>query len=155
MTETLAISVGYQDALFTTPVVATNIANPLLKEMLSELKNTHRKFTFLCGHDSNIISVLAALTAENYSLPYTVERKSPIGCEIVISEWTKAGDSDKYISVNMVYQSTDQVRGIAMLDEKHPPMVYPLSFVGLNKNEDGYYKKTDIIKRFEEVISKY
>lgn len=146
---------AYQDALFTTPVVATNIANPLLREMLSELRNPYRKFTFLCGHDSNIISVLAALTVEDYSLPYTVERKSPIGCEIVISEWTKVGESDKYISVNMVYQSTDQVRGIAMLDEKHPPMVYPLSFVGLEKNEDGYYKRSDVIKRFEEAISKY
>src|SRR5699024_5329163 len=41
----------YGDDLFTAPSVATNVANPLLKEIKNELANDSRKFNFLCGHD--------------------------------------------------------------------------------------------------------
>ena len=59
----------YGDVLFTAPIVAVNVAHPLLQYMYDELNDKDRKFTFLCGHDSNIASVDAALGVEEYSLP--------------------------------------------------------------------------------------
>ena len=69
----------YQDLLFSTPSVAVNVAYPMLWELLHELQNSSRKFAFLCGHDSNIGSVLAALGVEPYSAPGAIETKTPIG----------------------------------------------------------------------------
>ena len=53
-----------------------------------------------------------------------------------------------------MYQSVDQLRGIKMLDEKNPPMIFPLNFNGIERNEDGYFKKSDVVKIFEEAIAK-
>ena len=146
----------YEDVLFTAPLVATNVANPLLKEMLSELKNINRKFTFLCGHDSNVASVLSALSVSDYELPKAIEKKTPIGCKVVISTLSKDDNiDDEYVMINMVYQTTEQLRGIDMLDEKNPPAIFTLDFNDLEKNTDGLYKKDDIIKLFEEAINKY
>ena len=44
--------------------------------MNKELKTDGCKFTFLCGHDSNIASVLAALDVEEYELPNSIEKKT-------------------------------------------------------------------------------
>lgn len=44
----------YTEMLFGAPLVSVNAAHPLLEEMRSELLDDNRKFTFLCGHDSNI-----------------------------------------------------------------------------------------------------
>ncbi|MBP3200576.1 MAG: histidine-type phosphatase [Lachnospiraceae bacterium] len=146
----------YEDVLFTASIVATNVAKPLLTEMLKEINNENRKFTFLCGHDSNVDSVLAALNVNEYFLPLAIERKTPIGCKIVVSTWTKDDDktNSEYMSIDMMYQSVDQLRGIEMLDEKNPPAIYKLSFKELNRNADGYFRKDDVVKLFEEAIAK-
>lgn len=39
----------YQDVLFTAPIVAANVAYPLVKYMYEELQSPSRKFTFLVG----------------------------------------------------------------------------------------------------------
>lgn len=146
----------YEDALFTAPLVAYNVANPLLKELLKEIQNDKRKFAFLCGHDSNVASLLAALSVEEYHLPYAIEKKTPIGCKLTMSTWVKEDNpKDEYMSIDIIYQKIDQLRGIAMLDEKNPPVIYRLSFKGIERNEDGYYRKEDIVKRFEEAINQY
>lgn len=147
----------YEDVLFTAPIIATNVANPLLNEILKEIKNENRKFTFLCGHDSNVASVLASLNVNEYFLPSAIERKTPIGCKIVISTWTKDDDktNDEYMSIDMIYQTVDQLRGIEMLDEKNPPAIYKLSFEGINRNADGYFRKDEVVKMFEGAISKF
>jgi len=70
-------------------------------EIDKELKTDNRRFTFLCGHDSNISSVLSALEAEDYNLPDAIE-KTPIGCKIVFSRW-KNSEGEKFYSIDMVY----------------------------------------------------
>jgi glucose-1-phosphatase len=55
----------YGDVLFTAPLVAANVAHPLLQEIQTEFETPGRDFTFLCGHDSNVGSVLAALGVED------------------------------------------------------------------------------------------
>ncbi len=146
-----AIKDWYGDVLFTAPAVARQVARPLLRTMLEELRNAERKFTFLCGHDSNIGSVLAALDAEDYSLPNTVEKKTPIGCKLVIEKWENA-DGQIFVVLNLVYQSTDQLRHLTLLDLDHPPMVFPVHLKGLEANEDGLYPFEEVLERIESTI---
>ena len=146
-----AIKDWYGDVLFTAPAVARQVARPLLRTMLEELRNAERKFTFLCGHDSNIGSVLAALDAEDYSLPNTVEKKTPIGCKLVIEKWENV-DGQIFVVLNLVYQSTDQLRHLTLLDLDHPPMVFPVHLKGLEANEDGLYPFEEVLERIESTI---
>lgn len=67
----------YQDVLFTAPIVAANVAHPLIQYMYDELRSPARKFTFLVGHDSNLSSVATALGVEEYELPNAIEKKPP------------------------------------------------------------------------------
>lgn len=142
----------YGDVLFTAPVIAYNVAHPLLVYMNDELASDYRKFTFLCGHDSNIASVNAALGVEDYELPSSIEKKTPIGCKLVFEKWVDASNRE-YIAINLVYQSTNQLRELDMLDLKNPPMVYPLRLKGMVMNQDGLYSFEDVHARFEEAIA--
>ncbi len=144
----------YGDVLFTAPLVAVNVANPLLKEILSELNEDGRVFTFLCGHDSNIGSVLAAMDVTDYVLPDSIESKTPIGGKLVFARW-KGTDGAEYISVDLVYQTTDQLRDLTILNDDDPPGIYALKFDGLNANSDGLYAAADIEKRLQDAIDEY
>ncbi len=147
-----AIKDWYGDVLFTAPVVARQVARPLLRTMLGELQQDGRKFTFLCGHDSNIGSVLASLDAEDYSLPYTIEKKTPIGCKLVIEKWEDA-EGRPFVALNLVYQSTEQLRNMSLLDLENPPMVFPVCLKGLNANADGLYPFDALVQRLLSVTS--
>lgn len=144
----------YQDVLFATPIVATNVAYPLVQYMYDELRSPDRKFTFLVGHDSNLSAVGTALGVEEYELPNAIEKKTPIGSKIVIEKFT-GPDGEEYADLNIVYQSVDQLRDMSLLDLDNPPMIYPLSLKGLEKNIDGLYKIADVAQRFEEAIAAY
>lgn len=144
----------YGDVLFTAPVVAYNVAHPLLVYMNDELNSDVRKFTFLCGHDSNIASVNAALEVEDYELPSSIEKKTPIGSKLVFEKWIdKSGN--EFVAINLVYQTTEQLRNIEMLDLDHSPMVNQLQLKGLKLNADGLYSFEDVNGRFEKAIAAY
>lgn len=144
----------YQDALFTAPSVAINVAHPLLQEMKSELSTDGRQFTFLCGHDSNLGSVLSALDAEPYSLPDTIEKKTPIGSKIVICRWKDSTGKD-LMTIDLVYQKTGQLRDMSLLDIDNAPGIYSLRFNGLKADENGMYNTQDILDRFSDAIDAY
>ena len=144
----------YGDVLFTAPLVAPNTAHMLLEEMQKELTTAGRKFTFLCGHDSNVGSVLAALGVKEYALPETIESKTPIGCKLVFSKWRDAGGK-AFVSCDMVYQSSAQLRDLSLLDLEHAPVIYSMRFDGLEKNADGLYDAKDITDRFASAIAAY
>lgn len=144
----------YGDVLFTAPIVAVNVAHPLLQYMYDELNDKDRKFTFLCGHDSNIASVDAALGVEEYSLPNSIEKKTPIGSKLVLEKWVDAAGK-AYIAVNLVYQSTDQLKQMSLLDLQHAPQVFSLKLKGLNQNTDGLYTFEDVNARFLRAIRAY
>jgi putative glucose-1-phosphatase len=144
----------YGDVLFTAPIVAVNVAHPLLQYMYDELNDKDRKFTFLCGHDSNIASVDAALGVEDYSLPNSIEKKTPIGSKLVVEKWVDAAGK-AYIAVNLVYQSTDQLKQMSLLDLQHTPQVFSLKLKGLNQNTDGLYTFEDVNARFLQAIRAY
>lgn len=144
----------YGDVLFTAPIVAVNVAHPLLQYMYDELNTDSRKFTFLCGHDSNIASVDAALGVEEYSLPNSIEKKTPIGSKLVFEKWVD-NTGKTYVAVNLVYQSTDQLKQMSLLDLQHAPQVYSLKLKGLTQNADGLYSFEDVNNRFMQAIRAY
>ena len=152
--EIASIKDVYGDVLFTAPSVAVNVAHPLLQEMSKELAVPGRKFTFLCGHDSNIASVLAALGAEEYDLPRSIEKKTPIGSKLVVEKFA-GKDGVEYAALSIVYQTTDQLRDRTALTLENPPMVYPVKLKGLKANKDGLYKLHDLQQRFHKAIGAY
>ena len=149
-----AVKDYYGDILFTAPLVAINVAHPLLQTILEELQTVGRQFTFLCGHDSNLGSVLAALGLSEYKLPQAIESKTPIGSKLVFEKWEGA-DGSQYAAINLVYQRVDQLRQMPLLMLDNPPMVFPVALEGLTANEDGLYKFSDLEARFEGRIAAY
>ena len=140
--------------IYRMPSISTVIAQPLLEVMLNELRLDGRKFTFLCGHDTNLCSILSSLSVEDYSLPNTIEPDTPIGAKLVI-EKRRGTDGQAYASLSLVYQSTEQIRNREMLSLDHPPMIVPLRLKGLYANEDGLYLFSELEKRFSDALEKY
>ena len=147
-----AVKDWYGDVLFTAPAVAANVAHPLLKTILSELETPGRKFAFLCGHDSNIGSVLAALGNEDYEAPQAIERKTPIGSKLVFCKW-RGSDGSLYADIHLVYASDQQLREMPMLSLQAPPMSLAIRFKGLTPNADGLLELTALEQRLQEAIA--
>jgi glucose-1-phosphatase len=144
----------YTEMLFDAPLISVNIAHPLLQELRDELTAEDRKFSFLCGHDSNIASVMAALDVEEYELPDTVEPKTPIGVKLVFETW-KSGDGESYANVRLVYQSTEQLRGLIPLALDNPPVSVDIYLPGMERNADGYYRLDDVLACLQKAIDAY
>ena len=144
----------YQDVLFAAPSVAAHVAHPMLQELLAELRKPGRKFAFLCGHDSNIGSVLAALGAEPYNAVGAIETKTPIGGKILFQKY-RGRDGKVYADIWLVYASADQLRGVTILSPENPPMALPLRLKGLTPNADGLYLLSEVERRFTEAIDQY
>lgn len=144
----------YVDVLFTAPLIAANVAHPLLQEIEAELTAEGRRFSFLCGHDSNVGSLLAALGVEDYTLPGAIEAKTPIGCKLVFSRWTDEAGSP-FCTVDLVYQTTEQLRSAALMDLSNPPAVMPLRFKGLTPNADGLYPEEEFLGLLRDSIAEY
>lgn len=144
----------YQDALFTAPIVAVNVARPLIQYMYDELRSPDRRFTFLVGHDSNLSSVATALGVEPYELPAAIEKKTPIGSKIVVEKF-EGKDGKTYADINIVYPTIEQLRNLQLITLDNPPMVYPLSLEGLERNADGLYLLSDVESRFEQALRAY
>ncbi len=144
----------YGDLLFSAYAVAVNVAHPLLQYIRDELVCPQRRFTFLCGHDSNLSSVTAALRVKPYELPATIERKTPIGCKLVLEKWERE-DGTLLASLCLVYQSTDDLRTGRMVSEAFPPVVFPLELEGLQADADGLYPFDEVLGRFEEALAAY
>ena len=151
----------YTDMLFSAPLLSVNVAHPLLQEIRSELSAEGRKFTFLCGHDSNVASVLAAMGVEDYLLPGAVEQHTPIGVKLVFERWVDA-EGRAYYQVSLVYQSVEQLRGLTPLSLETPPMKYTLHFANANETAFGLIPEEELlglldgaIAEFDELKEKY
>ena len=144
----------YVDVLFPAPLIASNVAHPLLQEIEAELTAEGRVFSFLCGHDSNVGSVLAALGAEDYELPGAIEAKTPIGCKLVFCRW-RGADGNAYCTVDLVYQTTEQLRAMPLLDLEQHPAIVPMRFSGLTPNADGLYSEQDFLALLRDSIAAF
>ena len=136
---------------YTAPLVAGNMANPLLRELKSELVNEKRKFSFFCAHDCTVVSTLAALGVEDYALPESIETRAPIGVKVVI-ERRRDAEGKAWYRVSMIYRSTEQIRSGEVLSMSNPPLRYDLRFTGVETNEDGLISEEDLLNLFDRSI---
>ena len=79
------------------------------------------------------------------------EKKTPIGCKLVIGKWEDT-EGQLFVSLNLVYQSTDQLRNLTLLDLENPPMVFPIHLKGLDANGDGLYPFSELVQRFKDAM---
>ena len=139
--ELSAIKNGYQDTLFTSPVIAREVAAPLVDYIRSQLVDQDKanapKVTLMVGHDSNIASLLSALQVKPYELPDTYE-KTPIGGQVVFERWHDAKNDKDLLKVEYVYQSADQLRDANVLSLKNPPKRVTLQLTGCQADANGY-----------------
>ncbi len=143
----------YDEVMFMCHTTAVIASNPLVNKIREELCDSTRKFTFLCGHDSNIATLTTALGMKLPKTVNAVEFSSPIGAKIVFRRYKK-GDAE-FINVNLVYASVPQLLETQEISQSTPPMILPIDFDGLSRNADGFYKLEDVIQRFEETNAEF
>ena len=148
-----AVKEVYDGLLFTTHAAAVNLAYPLVRRIREELQRQDRKFIFLCGHDSNLASIGAALDFQFPETERALELHTPIGSKLVFEKWSDG--TDDYVAVNLVYQAVDQLQGCPLLSLDTPPMVLPVTVKGLIANSDGLYRLSDLDARFAEAMGEY
>ena len=143
----------YDALLFTTHAAAINIAYPLVSRIREELNRNDRKFMFLCGHDSNLASIGAALRFNYPETENALELHTPIGSKLVFEKWSDG--SETWVAINLVYASVSQLQNRTLLSLDVPPMVLPVSVEGLAPNADGLYRLSDLDARIAEAMSEY
>jgi glucose-1-phosphatase len=139
--ELAAVKNGYQDALFTSPEIAHEVAAPLIDYIRSQLvdqdKASAPKVTLMVGHDSNIASLLAALDVKPYTLPGQYE-KTPIGGQVVFERWHDPKADKDLVKIEYVYQTADQLRDAEALSLKNPPKRVTLQLNGCQTDANGF-----------------
>ena len=148
-----AVKEVYDGLLFTTHAAAVNLAYPLVSRIREELNRTDRKFMFLCGHDSNLASIGAALRLNYPETQNALELHTPIGSKLVFEKWNDG--TEDYVAVNLVYQSVEQLQHRTLLSSDVPPMVLPVTIEGLTANADGLYRLADLDARMAETMADY
>ena len=135
---------------FDRPLGAKVFASPMLAVISDELNTPSRKFSFICGHDSNLSNVLTALGVEDYTLPGTFEWRVPIASKIVIKKF-RGDDGNEYARLSLVYPSAAQIVNREMLTLDNPPMKVPLTLRGLQAvDADAIYKLSDVLQRLSD-----
>ncbi|MBQ9462058.1 MAG: histidine-type phosphatase [Bacteroidales bacterium] len=146
-----AIVAIYEDLLFCSEAVCANAGKEMARELSRELGRKGRIFSFLCGHDSTLITLLGAIGAEPYHLAGALEKRTPIGTKLVFERYSKNGG--QFVRLRMVYPSWEQLRELPAMNPDNPPFSCVLSLKGLAPNEDGYYSLADVQQRFSEAIA--
>ena len=126
----------------------------MLKEIQADMKNAKRKFTFLGGHDDNIMSLIAALRIKDYKLESSLNSRSPVGSNFIISKY-KDAVGQEFCTISLLYCTASQLRSLDVLDLDNPLIEKQLEFEGLQKNADGMYKLADVEQRIAETINEY
>ena len=146
-----AVKEVYDALLFTTHSAAVNLAYPLVSRIREELHHVGRKFTFLCGHDSNLASIGAALRLRYPETEQALELHTPIGSKLVFEKWSDG--TEEYVAINLVYQRVGQLQNRTLLSPDEPPMVKPVTIEGLTPNSDGLYRLSELDARMAEAMA--
>ena len=148
-----AVKAVYDGLLFTTHAAAVNLAYPLVSRIREELNRSDRKFMFLCGHDSNLASIGAALGLQFPETENALELHTPIGSKLVFEKWNDG--TEDYVAINLVYQSVQQLQNRTLLSRDVPPMVLPVTIGALTANADGLYRLSDLDKHMANAMAEY
>lgn len=134
---------------FCSPWVNRYVSKAQRQFIADALQNPARKFTFLCGHDTNILNILKALRTKSYTTTDAIEIGTPIASKIVFEKWIDAS-GNAFVAVNHVYQTVDELRNRTMLNRITPPNIIPLHFDDMTPNEDGLYPLDAMINRLTD-----
>ncbi len=143
----------YDGLLFTSHSAAVNLAYPLVSRIREELNRSDRKFMFLCGHDSNLASIGAALRFVYPETENALELHTPIGSKLVFEKWNNG--SEDFVAINLVFAKLSQLHNRSLLSTEVPPMVLPVTVEGLTANADGLYRLADIDARMAKAMEEY
>lgn len=156
--ELASIKDYYGEVLFTkAPIISVNVSHCMLKRIQSEMSPDGHKFAFFCTHDTMIAALLAALRVEPYELNNTIETQTPLGVKLLFEQWKEvcSDNPKRYVRVRLVYQSSEQIRGMKPMDLYNPPMSHELSFNGIEKASNGMYKYEDFMTHLQSSIEVY
>ena len=134
---------------FCSPWVNRHVSKAQRQFIADALLDPARKFTFLCGHDTNILNILKALRTKEYTTTNAIEIGTPIGSKIVFEKWTDSS-GNAFVAVNHVYQTVEQLRNSTMLNRNTLPNIIPLQFEDMTPNEDGLYPMDAMINRLTD-----
>jgi glucose-1-phosphatase len=148
-----AVKEVYDGLLFTSHSAAVNLAYPLVSRIREELNRSDRKFMFLCGHDSNLASIGAALRMVYPNTENALELHTPIGSKLVFEKWSDG--TNEYVAINLVYQAVEQLQHRTLLSLGVPPMVLPVTIEGLTANSDGLYRLSDLDAHMANAMAEY
>ena len=149
-----AVKNAFGDRRYNSKLVSVDCAHLLVSEIADELGKDGRRFSFLCGHDSNQSSLLHALGVTEYDLPDTLETKTPIGGKILFEVWEN-DKGEQFCNVRYVYATTEQVRNLDLLSLENAPASYDLDFEGLERNADGLFSLADVQKLLSDTEAAY
>ena len=132
---------AYQDTLFTSSLVARDVAAPLVDYirslLLAQVQENAPKVILMVGHDSNIASLLSALEFKPYDLADQNEH-TPIGGMIQFQRWLDKKNDRELVKVEYVYQSTEQLRNATPLSLDNPPKRVTLQMAGCQTDANGF-----------------
>ena len=104
--------------------------------------------------DQHLLASVNSLSVEEYDLQDAIEKTTPIGCKIVFCKWVDSVGKE-YVSVDMVYQTVDQLKNMPILDMDNLPAIVELNFNGLNRNKDGLYEASEFENHLRQAIEEY
>ena len=136
----------YIDMRYRTKAMSAALGARLLPEIGRALRRDDLRLTFVGGHDTTIAWMGAQLDVEPYELPGTVECRTPIGSKIVLGRW-RCEDGVDRVSVDLVYQTTAQIRAGQFADSAHPPRVVRLRLKGISPDADERYPLSKVLPR--------
>ena len=136
----------YIDMRYRTKAMSAALGARLLPEIGGALRRDDLRLTFLGGHDTTLAWMGAQLDVEPYELPSAVECRTPIGSKIVLGRWRCEDGLDR-VSVDIVYQTTMQIRAGQFADRAHPPRVVRLRLKGLEPDAEGRYPLAKVLPR--------
>ena len=67
----------------------------------------------------------------------------------------RGSDGASYVSADMVYQTTEQLRNAPLLDLDLHPAVAGLRFSGLTANGDGLYAEKEFMDHLKDSVAEY
>ena len=144
----------YNQVLFESDAIAAHLAHPLLETIANELDEQGRIFSFLCGHDSNIATVIRSLHAEPYTLPDAIEHEVPIASKLVFERYLDA-KGDAYVRLRLVYPTIENLRSFPAPLEGADCGSVALTLEGIEADENGLMDYDELRDRLQEAIDSF
>jgi len=144
----LEIHRAYADLMRRTPELARARGSNLLSHILASVaqavshKNVDQAIgppgtalLILSGHDTNQ-SNISGMMGLSWALSGYQPDETPPGGAIIFTLWHKPEDGQRYVRLEYLAPSLDQMRNGDTLTLKHPPLILKLAIPGCNESPD-------------------